>query len=101
MCSVAVSWCLKLNAVLIFTRQVEQGKDASSKKSANVVEVVVGTNSELLTTGVTEGGASKWYKCMDCCKQFSSQAKLSAHMKAHSVNFHCTVQVGMVVIKFY
>ena len=42
--------------------------------------------------------ASKWYKCINCTKEFTSQAKLSAHMRTHSGSFPCTVQVGVVLI---
>ncbi len=78
---------------------MEQSKDSSTAKrtlstnSLSSPDDLVIDNSESMELT----SSSKWHLCIDCGKEFSSQAKLSAHMKAHLGNFHCTVEVSVRV----
>ena len=82
---------------------MEQSKEPSTAKRTISTDsllspddlVIDNSDSMELTT------SSKWHLCADCGKEFSSQAKLSAHMKTHLGNFHCTVEVSVCVAELF
>ena len=77
---------------------MEQEKSCPTKKTTDndsIASSPSSSDSSSLKDTPIEPSNSKWQKCTDCGKEFSSQAKFSAHMKTHSTSYPCTFQVGV------
>ena len=86
----------------LINRQTEQQEQSPSSKETNETDSVAGSpcSSDSSTNDISKTQSSlRWFKCIDCGKAFSSQAKLSAHMRTHAGNrsFKCSIEVIPIV----
>ena len=86
----------------LINRQSEQQEQSPSSKETNETDSVAGSpcSSDSSTHDISKTQSSlRWFKCIDCGKAFSSQAKLSAHMRTHAGNrsFKCSIEVIPIV----